>query len=157
MDWKSFVQGCPWLNWGPKAEFYFETPTITKWLYHKMPFKFKIFISRYKSNEQSLSTMEQAFYRCTRLHCLDAKSSMRSSYDSCCATSQLMLMIARPLKRSCTIGELQFWKASLSRGSVTGRVTAMQRAIHRFGYSSCKRFSLRNDNVSRAVVCVGSL
>jgi len=101
-----------------------------------------------------------AFYRCTRLHFLDAKSSMRSSYDSCCANSELMLMIARPLKRSCAIDErryvlmsFSFEKCRSAEATVTGRVTAMRRA---FGYSSCSLFLWRNDNISRAVVCGGS-
>ena len=38
-------------------------PTITKLLYHEMPFGFTTYISRNKLNEQPLLTMEQAFYR----------------------------------------------------------------------------------------------
>ena len=128
-----------------------------------MPFRFTTFISRNKSNEQPISTMEQAFYRCTYLHFLDAKSSMRSSYGSCCATSELMLMTARLLKRSCAIDEqtyvlmsFSFEKLCSAEAAVTGKVTAMRKSIHRFRCSYCKWFSWRNDNIFRAVVCVGS-
>lgn len=108
----------------------------------------------------SVSTSFGRLYRGSHMHFLTTKSLIRSSYDSFWDTSPLMLMTARPLRRSCPIVErknvlmsFSLEKLSSAEATVTGRVNAIQRATQRFGYTSWRRFSWRNVSNSKEVVC----